>query len=299
MNNKAIFFFTIFILFFSHSVYSQASDSTLTEKHSLDSLLLRLPAMDLGIRIPQPANPDLKVTRSWTNNAFETGEHLVFDVAYGPARAGTATMSIKDTMTLNGRLCYKIETTATSSSFIDTFFKVRDTVRTFIDAEGGFPWFFEKHIREGRYRDNRRVVFDQTNNIATQFRRNRADTLAVPPFVQDVLSSFYYVRTRELEAGRHFDIMNYGDGRLYPLRVLVHRRETVRVPAGTFECLVIEPVLQGEGLFKHEGRLQIWVTDDEYKIPVLMRSRVAVIGSIDCRLRSYSLPQLERKNNKQ
>ncbi len=56
------------------------------------------------------------------------------------------------------------------------------------------------------------------------------------------------------------------------------------MPSGTFECLVIEPYLKFEGLFKHQGQMHIWVTDDERKVPVLIKSKI-VIGSIDVVLR--------------
>ena len=66
--------------------------------------------------------------------------------------------------------------------------------------------------------------------------------------------------------------------------MLVHGREKVKVPAGEFSCLIIEPVLKDEGLFQQKGRLRIWVTDDARKLPVLMKSEI-LVGSIDVRLR--------------
>jgi hypothetical protein len=220
--------------------------------------------------------------RKLENKAFQVGEHLVFDIAYKFVVAGTATMSIPDTQWVHGRPCYHVVTTATSSKFFDTFFKVRDRVETFIDMEGLFPWKFEKHIREGKYRADRYVEYDQFNHIAIH---NQKDTLVVPPYVQGILSSFYYVRTVPLEVRKSFDIDNYGDGKLYPLRVLVHRKMRVEVPAGVFDCIVVEPVLRSEGIFNQKGRLAIWLTDDERRIPVLMKSKV-LVGSIDVRLKA-------------
>jgi hypothetical protein len=46
----------------------------------------------------------------------------------------------------------------------------------------------------------------------------------------------------------------------------------------------------GEGLFKHEGKLTVYVTADRHKIPVLMKSKVPV-GSIDASLKSYRFGQ--------
>ena len=50
------------------------------------------------------------------------------------------------------------------------------------------------------------------------------------------------------------------------------------------ECIVVEPIMRVEGIFNQQGRLKIWLTDDQRKMPVLMKSKV-LIGSIDARLR--------------
>jgi len=64
-----------------------------------------------------------------------------------------------------------------------------------------------------------------------------------------------------------------------PLEVKVLGRERVDTPAGTFDCVAIEPLLKAGGIFKNKGRLVIWMTEDERRMPVLMKSKVA-IGSI-------------------
>ena len=219
------------------------------------------------------------VFRTLTNSAFRIGEYLEFDIAYKFITAGTATMSIPDTQWVENRPCYHIVTTAESNAFFSSFYKVRDRVESFIDMQGLFPWKFEKHIHEGRYKANRSVRYDQMNRRVYGHK----DTLDVSPYIQGVLSSFYFVRTLPLEVGKSIDIENYGDGKVYPLRILVHRKEKVKVPAGKFKCIVIEPVLKTEGIFNQTGKLTIWLTDDERKIPVLMKSKI-MVGSIDCRL---------------
>jgi len=225
------------------------------------------------------------------NTSFGTGEELVFEIRYGFIKAGRAVMSIPDMQTVKGRLCYHVVTTAESNKFISTFFKVRDRVETYIDAEGYFPWKFYKRIREGHYKSDKYVEYDQRKNIVIE---NKKDTLKVNPFVQGVLSSFYYTRLKNLKPGTYFDIDNYGDGKLYPLRVLVHKKETIKVPAGKFKCIVVEPVMRVEGIFKQKGKLKIWLTDDSMRIPVLMKSK-ALIGSVNVTLIKYKKAGSVRK----
>jgi hypothetical protein len=50
---------------------------------------------------------------------------------------------------------------------------------------------------------------------------------------------------------------------------------------------VVEPQLaEGTGLFVNDGRLKLWLSDDERRVPVRLRTRVA-IGSIAGDLESY------------
>ena len=77
----------------------------------------------------------------------------------------------------------------------------------------------------------------------------------------------------------------------YEMRVVVHSRERVRTPAGEFDCVQVEPMLAEEGLFRHEGRVTIWLTDDRVHMPVRVESRV-VVGSIHAELTAFRLGQL-------
>jgi hypothetical protein len=224
------------------------------------------------------------------NRAFLVGELLVFDVAYGFVIAGSAVMAIPDTQWIHNRPCYRIMTEARSSKFFSKIFEVRDRVVSFVDMEGLFPWRFEKHLREGKYRSDKTVLFDQINHRVIEGK----DTVTVQPFIQDILSSFYFFRILDLKVGKPIDIDNYGDGKIYPLRVLVLKKEKIEVPAGTFRCIVVEPVMRVEGIFNQTGQLRIWLTDDERRIPVLMKSKV-LIGSIDARLRKIG--KVNKNNN--
>ena len=226
--------------------------------------------------------------RTIDNVAFGVGEKLSFDINYGFINAGTATMEVLRLIEWEQRPCYQIVTRANSNSFFSTFYKVDDRVESIVDAAGLFSWRFEKDLREGSYRSNRLCTFDQHKHLAFY----NDDTLEVAPFVQDVLSVLYYVRTQDLEVGQLLLLENFTDGKDYPLEVRILKRETVTVDAGTFDCIVVEPLLRSVGVFKHEGRLKVWLTDDYLKMPVIMKSKV-LVGSISAELTAYRLGEIE------
>lgn len=222
------------------------------------------------------------------NLSFGVGEELFFDINYGFINAGSAQMRVLDIVEWAGRPCYYIQTQAHSNSFFSSIFPVNDTVETIVDAVGLYSWHFEKRLREGSYASDRVYTFDQLNNLA--FYEN--DTLPAPKFVQDVLSSFYYVRTLDLKIGETVTVDNFSRGKHAPLEVKVLRKETVETKAGEFDCIVVEPLLQAAGVFRHEGKLTVWLTDDKLKMPVQMKSKV-LVGAISATLTDFKLGEIE------
>ncbi|MBD3236731.1 MAG: DUF3108 domain-containing protein [Candidatus Eisenbacteria bacterium] len=217
----------------------------------------------------------------YVDDVFDLGEHLSFSVRYGPIRAGQATMTIRGIEVIDGDSCYHVVTTAGSNDFFSTFFHVRDRVESFMDMATLLPRRFEKHLQEGGYASTEIVHFDHGNQIAVYqgFAGEADEIVELWPSCHDILSAFYAVRTRDFDPGEAFFLDSHTSKRNYPLKVIAHRRERVDVPAGAFDCLVVEPVLRTPGLFKHEGELRIWLTDDRRKIPVQMKSALP-IGSI-------------------
>ncbi len=106
----------------------------------------------------------------------------------------------------------------------------------------------------------------------------------MPPEVMDSFGSLYYVRTLPLETGQTYTMDVHSGDKIYPLVVHVLKREKAKVPAGKFNCIVVEPVLRGPGIFVSKGKkLQVWLTDDERRLPVRMRSEV-FIGHVSAEL---------------
>jgi hypothetical protein len=246
---------------------------------------LEPPKMEIKLRSPE----DRKFKRVVTNRAFGAGERFEFSVGYGMIKAGTAVMEIPEIVKLDGRKCYHIVSTAQSNKVFSVFFKVDDKVESFMDMYGLYSLRYDKHIREGKFKADASMIFDQNNHLAIY--HSGKDTFQVPDYVQDVLSAFYFVRTQDLQVGKSIFIDNHTDKKTYSLEVKVLRKERMKVEAGEFDCVVVEPLLKTPGLFEQKGSLTVWLTDDEVKMPVLMKSKV-FIGSISTELVSYKLGEV-------
>ena len=236
-----------------------------------------------------------RLDRVVPNHAFHVGEKLKFVVRYGFIKAGYATMAVEEQVPIDGRQAYKVVSTARSAKTFDWIFKVRDRVESLIDTQGIFSWKYYKSLREGSYKFDLKVDYDQyrgkarvqmiryENEEPLRVREKKEFEIAIPPYVLDILAAFYYVRTQDLEVGMPVFMTNHDNKKVYKLKVLVQKRETIKVKAGKFRCVVVEPQLRGEAIFKQKGRLWVWLTDDQYKIPVMMKSKV-FIGSITTEL---------------
>lgn len=217
---------------------------------------------------------------------FKPGEKLVFSVSWSDiVKAGTATLSVPGVKVFNNHKVYHIISTASSGPQVSAFFYTRDRIDVYLDAQNYTIWKSEKHLVEGTYKNDEVVYFDPVNRTAVRGVKTMR-TLANP---RDALGGFYFVRSLDLAVGNEITV-NYADGKITkPIVVKVLRKEQVTVPAGTFDTIVVEPVLEEtEGIFKQEGRIWIWVTDDEKKMPVILKSKIA-IGDILVQLESYTL----------
>jgi hypothetical protein len=230
---------------------------------------------------------DTALGREIENLAFGVGEKLEFDINYGFINAGTASMEVEKLIEYETRPCYQIVTHANSNKFFTSFYKVDDRVESVIDALGLFSWRFEKHLREGGYKADRTSVFDQPNNRVIDGK----DTIPVEPYTQDALSVLYFIRTVKLEVGKSVYAFNYVDGQKVNLEIKVLKKEKITVAAGTFDCLVVEPLTSSVGVFKNEGTLKVWLTDDRLRLPVLMKSKI-LVGSISAELTDYQLGEI-------
>ena len=216
------------------------------------------------------------------HHPFRPGEKMHFVLKYGAIPAGAATLEVHDMAEIQGMEAYHFVMTARSSSFIDIFFKVRDRIDSYADAGMNHSLHYKKDQKEGKTRRNIRVDFDWEKNKSTYVNFNtEPKVISLLPGTFDPLSVFYYSRLIDFQKVEEFEHpVTDGEKNLMGiLRVL--GKETISVPAGIFETLVLEPDLQNvEGVFskKQRAKIKLWVTNDERRLLVQMKSK-ALVGS--------------------
>jgi hypothetical protein len=212
---------------------------------------------------------------------FSVGEKLIYAVEYGPISAGTATMEVRELAEVNGRVCYHIVSLETTNDFFSRFFRIRDRYDSYIDTTSLATVRFEKKIEEGKYKAESHVDIYQDSLIAVY---SDGDTVEVIPDAKDAIATLYAVRTMDISVGDTFYVSNHTDKDNYLLEITVPRSLKVHTDLGTFECLEVQPILEGTKVFSGRKGLTVWFTDDEWKIPVLIRSKI-MVGSIQAIIR--------------
>ncbi|MDP2360390.1 MAG: DUF3108 domain-containing protein [bacterium] len=244
----------------------------------ISSILLAM--LVLLVATPLPAATPAKTP-------FSVGEKITFSVGWGLINAGSSSLSVLDTVRLNGHLCWKIQSQAQSNDVLSKLYPVRDRVVTWMDVKGLFSRGLHKNLHEGTYRKERDYSIQPENGLVVKRKDGQAtDTLRIRGPVQDVLSAFYWVRTQPLSVGKVIEVEAVDDLKAYRLAIRVLARETIKLKHGEFDCYMIQPILLGEGLFKAKGEVFIWLTADERRIPVRMKSKI-FIGAINASMVDY------------
>ena len=236
--------------------------------------------------VRKPPVPKPKANVRPPAEILRVGETLTYDVKWYAITAGQATLTLAPMETVGSDRCWHIVARATSKLIF--FFKVDDRIESFCTADELLPARFEKHLHEGGYRKDLVATFDRKAHGATWGH------LQVPlaEDCRDLMGAFYWFRTMALpQPGNEVNVCVHTDKTNFPMGVTILRRETVKVPAGTFKTILIKPRLKFEGLWRQRGDVLIWVTDDAARIPVLVQSQVHLLGSVNVVLTKIARPQ--------
>lgn len=217
--------------------------------------------------------------------AFPIPERLEFEIAYTGITAGRAVQEIM----MEGDEV-RIISTARSADWLKLFFPVDDRIESVLIKGApplfiGVPRLYRENIREGWTRFHKDALFDREKLEVTtrDHLKNSETTQNITRRTYDSLSSFFYFRTVALQVGTSSFIDIFDCKRLWNTEVQVLRREQIVTPLGRFNTIVIKPLLKSEGIFARTGDMHIWLTDDDRRIPLLMKSKVR-IGSITATL---------------
>ncbi len=228
-----------------------------------------------------PANADIAKTDEH-NLPFTIGEKATYQLRWGFIPAGHATLARFPDQDVNGEPAYHFVLQAWSNRYIDPFFKVRDRIDSFADLDMNRSLLYKKNQHEGRTKRDIIVNFDwQKNQAQYSNYGEKRDPISILPGTFDPLGIFFYTRMLDLKENDEITHPVTDGKSCMNGQAKIIKRETITVPGGTFDAFLMEPDLKDvRGVFEKSknAKLQLWVTADERKLLIKIKSKV-IVGS--------------------
>jgi len=247
-----------------------------------------LPAMVFSLLFLLPS-----LVRAQDGRAFQPGDHFSYDLKWGILKVGEAEMIVEacsESETGDLKFTLRIRTT----SWADTFYKVRNHIESRTDAEVTRSLYYRKTQVEGSREKDIVVSFDWDEKKAqyTNFGEIEGKLpVELEDGTYDPFSILFAFRMHDMPVGEKISMPVTDGKKMIQAEIHVTEKERLKVKAGKFDCVHVVPDIKDlGGVFSKskDASMDLWFTDDEHRIIVKMSSKVSV-GSFRAELREYTL----------
>lgn len=233
---------------------------------------------------------------------YRHGEEITYKVYYnlGPIWIGAGEVKFKVIEQPD-----HLQFTVTGKTFraYDPIFKVRDYYKSKTSKETKLPYNFMRDIKEGKYERYDSISFDQYAFTVEEYfghTREKAERFdfALDAAVHDMVSVIYHLRSQRsqsMSVGDKVPVRIFFDKELFELNVNYLGKENKRIKGqGKHVTHHFQPELIEGYVFKKDDLMDIWVTDDEAQVPLLIESPIS-LGSVKAVLTSYKKDSSSRE----
>ncbi|HEY7029045.1 MAG TPA: DUF3108 domain-containing protein [Gemmatimonadales bacterium] len=241
------------------------------------ALALSLLGASVGFVPSPPANPAVAYP-------FAVGEEFEFSAKLGVLRLGTARMAVTGIDTVRGVESFVFVFGLDASA---PFYKTSSVLTSWTGTSDMISRRFYQDLDEnGKPKQRKFEIYPDSTWI--QMTHGDTGTTVADPL--DDTAFFYFLRTIPLEKGQTYKYNRYFRKDLNPVVIKVEKREEMELPDGKkVQCLVLNPAVGSDGLFAPRAEARLWLTDDDRRIPVQIKSKLP-FGSVTLRLISMKLP---------
>ena len=220
---------------------------------------------------------------------FHPGEKLAFRIKWCFIPAGEVVFEVLPIETINGVKAYHFVMVARTYPFADFFYKVRDKIDSYTDIAMTRSILYKKDEHEGKFKKDVVVNFNWEKQEAQYSNFGKKEKpISILPGSFDPLAVFYAIRLNELKENTEIKVP-VTDGKIAVMgRAKVVKREQIKVAKRIYDTYLVEPGVEHiGGVFekKKKAKLRIWLTADNRRIPVKIKSKV-VVGSFVAELMS-------------
>jgi len=233
------------------------------------------------------------------NTSFTFGERLDYVIYYYFAgiwvSAGTVYFEV-DSSRIGDELYYHFDSYGRTYKKYDWIYKVRDHYQAYANAKTFQPLRFNRSVNEGSTYIREDCIFNQKRQEAYTLRQLDEDaplikdTVPLQPCIYDPMTTIYYGRTldfSDVEVNEKVPLKSFLDNQVYDTYVRYLRKENLKVKGlGEFKCIVFSPLLIEGTMFNIGEDMTVWVTDDQNRIPLLIKTPI-LVGDIKARLSDF------------
>ena len=234
--------------------------------------------------------PEKHETLKKISSAIKENEKMQFSIRWLGLEVGRAEVIVKGVEKIRERDAYHIVVYVRSNSLIDIVYPVRDEHHSYIDAERFHSLRYEKILKEGRYRADEFMEYDQDKHVATYHSRRSGDTkeMLIPKDVQDQLSCGFWFRKQSMKPGETLQVAVNADEKNWDFEVnILGYDQVVLENLGTFNAIKMQPLMKFQGIFVRRGQIVGWMSADEKRLPLMMKTKIPVLGTVTAVLVNY------------
>ncbi len=221
--------------------------------------------------------------------AYASEETFTFRISWLGVHAGDLKMTVTPDPDVDDQ--YTIKVKVQSSPFFSVFHPVDDYFETIVQGRARLPvrYLFKQH--EGKRRNQKLTLYDQ-ENLSVVYQKNGDEPLAfsLEKPVHNEYSSFFILRVLPLAVDSPIIVPTFADKKSHAVPVALLKKKRMKSIFGKVPAMKVQPQLGFKGLYSKKGYPDIWLTDDDYRVPFLIKAKI-LIGSLSAKLVEYQGPR--------
>jgi hypothetical protein len=216
---------------------------------------------------------------------FKTGEKLTYKGTWGIIPAGELTLEVLPKETINGVETYHFVMITKTSAVVDLIYKVRERQDSYVDTGMTHSIFYKKKTESEHPRDESiNFNWEKLEATYTNFGQTKLP-IHILPGTFDPLGFFYAIRLQTLKSNSEIHLpVTDGNNVNIEARVIVGKRDTIEVEGKMYDTIEVTPNMEMLDKLKQvvkesdHPQLKVWVTADEKKIPLKIRTKIGIIS---------------------
>ena len=184
-----------------------------------------------------------------------------------------------------------------SAGMVSALYKIEDTYRVQFDPSS-CATSSSMNAKEGSRHRETTINFDRNRNRAFLTEKDLIKNtivsktdVQIPSCPHDVITALKQLRRTKVDVGQSVQIPITDGRKSAAVKIEAQERERVITPAGTFNTVRYEVNVLNGVVYTRTGRVFVWLTDDEKRLPVQFRLRLSFpLGTVTVELEKEDHP---------